>query len=297
MERQSGRGGQKGLLGLLAILALMLAAWAADSAPSLDWGALAAPYRLANETYSAAPAQVNSGEWLFLLYINGTPVSLVRADLGADGKWAARVLEDEAGLKQAAQDYRRAAGQVEMARQELDGAEGEMQAYNASRTRERDCLEALGILRQPCISYGTCLSACSSSVQFCQPLALANGQSFVYQIWDYKNRSWALDGALAGQEREYEGARNAMRSAAIRAFNLSLEPVWEASAGVLRSPLNGRVCQKPFYDSGTPARVQAHLQKALDWLAPAEDGGAEAAQLMKEMQRRRQAVQAQQRFW
>ncbi len=276
---------------LLALLVFWSISSAQASAPVLDWAALSAPYRLANETYSTSPAQLDDASWLFLLYVNGTPISLVSAQAGVDGRWNAQVLENENELEPAVRAFHKAQGNGEMAGLELDGAQAELDAYNASRRQERDCLEALGLLAHPCFDYDSCFKACFASSEFCQPLAQANGKSFIYRIWDYENKSRLLDEALESQKAVYELMRSQPSSTLVHSYNSSLFSIWAASAGMLDQPLSGALCQKPFYDSGAQGRIQAHLSKAMRLLAPMEDGQLEAKVYAERVAQRRKMVQ------
>ncbi len=271
------------------LLALSPLLHAVEQPPNLDWDSLSAPLRLQNESYSVSPVKVSAQRWLFLLYVNGTPITLAQAERTQDG-WTARLLENEDELAGAVRFYHAAQGNLDMARKALDAAQAELRAYNASRGQEGRCLDALGLARRPCSDYESCFKSCFSSLDFCQPLAQANGKQFIYQVWDYENKTSRLNDALAKTELAYESAWASVSSLEIASYNASLRPVWSASADVLAHPFSGSVCQKPFYDSATAGRVQEDLTAALRWLEPVEDGGAEAGQYMRTLAARRQMV-------
>ncbi|MCL6089403.1 MAG: hypothetical protein M1530_04560 [Candidatus Marsarchaeota archaeon] len=262
---------------------------AAEQAPDIDWDSLSAPLRLQNESYSVSPVRVSDQRWLFLLYVNGTPITLAQADYASKG-WTARLLEREGELAGAVRFYHAGIGNLDMARKQLDAAQAELRAYNASREQEGRCLDALGLARRPCSDYESCIKSCFASLDFCQPLAQANGKAFIYQVWDYENKTSRLNDALAATEPAYESAWASISSLEIAAYNASLPAVWSASADVLAHPFSGPVCQKPFYDSATAERVQEDLAAALQWLEPVEDGRAEAGQYAKALAARRQFV-------
>jgi len=278
-----------GVLLALILLASVHALYAADDnadVPVIDTNALTSSFRLLNESVAASPAKITPERWIFLLYVNGTPVAM--ADVRQNGgQWQANVIQTQTELASAVRLYHASIGNLGMARKELEAAQILVLEYNTSRTRERDCLDALGLALRPCKDYDSCLKSCFMSVEFCQPLAQANGKEFINEISDYQNKSMALTQAIAKTTQVYEMAWAQVGSATLANYNSTLPAIWSDSAVMLSQPLSGPLCQKPFYDSATNPKIQAHLAKALDWIEPVEDGTKEAQSLMEEMGRRK----------
>lgn len=287
------KGWQPLVLAFVAMLALLTCIHAQSSSeqpPSLDLDALASPWRLANESVSASPAKVNDARWLFLVYINGTPALMVDAKENAGeaaGGWNAQVLQNSDELRTGVRLYYGAQGGRALAIRELEAAQKLVLEYNSSRTRERACLRALGMEQRPCSDYESCLKSCYMSVEFCQPLAQANGQPFIYQMWDYENRTQRLDGAILAATQAYGRAWNGLTFETLEEYNASLDGIWARSVDMLNHPFSGPLCQKPFYDSATRPKILSRLGQAAQWLEPVEDGRVESAKLAQEMGRKK----------
>lgn len=55
------------------------------------------------------------------------------------------------------------------------------------KASQAECRRIMGLEGRNCISYDTCLSACSHVPTFCMQIAQQSGSQFIYALWQYEN--------------------------------------------------------------------------------------------------------------
>ena len=257
---------------------------AAPSPPNIDLQALVQPLRLDDDSFSASAAPISRGRWAYLIYINATQAAMVVAEQKDDGAYSAKLLTQEYEIRPVLKAYYAAQGYDGLARKELLAAHQIVQQTDAKEVK--DCRQMMGISSHACNGYDACFSACRTSPT-CSQLAEGVGRSFVYQLWDYQNRSQVMADALAGEEKQYGTTDADISLLTISKYKSSLSAVWAARDGLLSHPYNKWVCKRPFYDSAAPDNVGRHLalaEKRIIAMQGDDDGAkkiaAEAARRM-----------------
>lgn len=258
----------------------------APSPPDIGLQTLVQPLLLQNESFSASASPISGGRWAYLIYLNATPAAMAVAEQKEDGTYTAKLLTQEYEIRPILQAYYAAQGYDELAKKELQAAHNIAQQMDAKEVN--DCRQMMGIIGNPCASYDSCFSACRTSPT-CAPLAEGAGKSFVYQLWDYNNRSKTMVDALAGEEKQYETAKADISLLSISKYKSSLSAVWAARDGLLSHPYNSWVCKTPFYDSAAPDNIRQRLAAAEAWLI-AMQGDDNAAQMVAAEAARRMAL-------
>ncbi len=254
------------------------------SASDIGLQALVQPLMLQNESFSASAAQISGGRWAYLIYLNATPAAMAVAEQNKDGTYTARLLTQEYEIRPVLGAYYASIGYGELAKKEFSAAHQIMLQMDAKEVK--DCKQMMGIDTHACNSYDSCFSACRTSPT-CSQLAEGIGKSFVYQLWDYQNRSMVMADAIAKETAQYFASEPDVTLLSISKYKDSLQPVWAAQGSMLSHPYNNWVCKTPFYDSKAPDNVRQHLAAAEKLIISIQGDDNGAQKIANEAARRR----------
>lgn len=147
--------------------------------------------------------------------------------------------------------------------------------FEASLGNDVACRRMMGLDRIDCYSYETCQKACYASTSFCLPIALDMGKEMVFDVWDYQNKSKAVEATILQSESKYQIFEGSPTQANFINYKSSVLLVLEAQQNFAGHKFHGWICEYSAHD-------EAALTEAMQILGGADISALEGQKIYEE---------------